>query len=101
MHQGNILLNFLFDQNKKSTMISGKLIEYMATGNPILMVGDTESEAANLLSKQSYNLTVKPTEIKLITSFLKSNYDNWLNGKKIKGEFDSVLPFSRACKTKK
>ena len=101
MHQGNILLNFLFDQNKKSTMISGKLIEYMATGNPILMVGDTESEAANLLSKQSYNLTVKPTEIKLITSFLKSNYDNWLNGKKIKGEFDSVLPFSREENTKK
>ena len=100
MHQADILLNFLFDQNKKSTMISGKLIEYMATGNPILMIGDSNSEASELLSKQSYNLAAAPDEIELITSFIKSKYDNWVNGKKIKGEYDPVLPFSREENTK-
>ena len=101
MRQGDILLNFLFNQNKRSTMISGKLFEYMATGNPVLMVGDTEGEAAKLLSKQSYNLTVKPIKTDLIISFIKHNYDNWLNGKKVKGEFDLIKSFSRKENTKK
>ncbi len=82
-------------------MISGKLFEYMATGNPVLMVGDTEGEAAKLLSKQSYNLTVKPIKTDLIMSFIKHNYDNWLNGKKVKGEFDLIKSFSRKENTKK
>ncbi len=101
MHQGNILINFLFDENKKSTMISGKIIEYMATGNPILMVGDNEGEAAKLLSKQSYNLTVRPDQTNLIISFIKKNYDDWSKGKKIKGEFDLISSYSRKESTKK
>ncbi|MDG2371789.1 MAG: glycosyltransferase family 4 protein [Flavobacteriaceae bacterium] len=100
MCQANILLNFLFDQNKKSSMISGKLIEYMATGNPILMIGDSEGEASKLLSKQSYNLTVKPTEIDLIISFIKTIYDNWVKGKIYEAELSPVLPFSREENTK-
>ena len=100
MIQGNILLNFLYNQNKKTSMISGKLIEYMATGNPVLMIGDPESEAAELLSKQSYNLTVSPIENESIIKFIKKNYDIWLNGKIIEGEFDPVLPFEREESTK-
>tara|TARA_B110000444_G_scaffold261441_1_gene313644 strand:+ start:18377 stop:19669 length:1293 start_codon:yes stop_codon:yes gene_type:complete len=95
MCQANILLNFLFNQNKKSSMISGKLIEYMATGNPILMIGDSKGEASRLLSKQSYNLTIEPTDIDSITSFIKNKYDNWVNGTKHKAEYSPVLPFSR------
>ena len=100
MCQANILINFLFIQNKKPSMISGKLIEYMATGNPILMIGDTASEASNLLSKQSYNLTVNPFDIDLIISFFKTNYDNWINGIKHEPEYNAVLPYTREKNTK-
>jgi glycosyltransferase involved in cell wall biosynthesis len=101
MCQANILLNFLFDQNKKSTMISGKLIEYMASGNPILMIGDSEGEASKLISKQSYNLSVNSNNIDKMVSFIKSNFDNWAGGKKIKSEHEKVIPFSREESTKK
>ena len=30
-------------------MISGKLIEYMATGNPVLVIGDLNSEVSDLM----------------------------------------------------
>ena len=101
MCQANILLNFLFDQNKKSTMISGKLIEYMASGNPILMIGDSEGEASKLISKQSYNLSVNSNNIDKMVSFIKSNFDHWSDGKKIKSEHEAVTSFSRVESTKK
>ena len=100
MFKADILLNFLFDNQKRSSMISGKLIEYMATGNPILMIGDSKSEAAKLLSNQSYNLTVDPGQIKKINSFIKNKYENWIEGKINKPEYKPILPFSREQTTK-
>tara|TARA_Y100000996_G_scaffold395358_1_gene360512 strand:+ start:18518 stop:19813 length:1296 start_codon:yes stop_codon:yes gene_type:complete len=100
MFEADILLNFLFDNQKRSSMISGKLIEYMATGNPILMIGDSKSEAAKLLSNQSYNLTIDPGQIKQINSFIKNKYENWIEGKINKPEYKPILPFSREQTTK-
>ena len=95
MIDGNILLNFMYKQEKNTTMISGKLIEYMATGNPVLMIGDKKSEASKLLSKQTYNLTADPKETKIISNFIKSNYINWLEKKEIKNEIDVIKDYTR------
>jgi len=95
MINGNILLNFMYKQEKNTTMISGKLIEYMATGNPVLMIGDKKSEASKLLSKQTYNLTADPKETKIISNFIKSNYINWIEKKEIKNEIDVIKDYTR------
>ena len=95
MIDGNILLNFMYKQEKNTTMISGKLIEYMATGNPVLMIGDKKSEASKLLSKQTYNLTADPKETKIISNFIKSNYINWIEKKEIKNEVDVIKDYTR------
>ena len=95
MIDGNILLNFMYKQEKNTTMISGKLIEYMATGNPVLMIGDKKSEASKLLSKQTYNLTADPKETKIISNFIKSNYINWIEKKEIKNEIDVIKDYTR------
>ena len=100
MIDGNILLNFMYKQEKNTTMISGKLIEYMATGNPVLMIGDKKSEASKLLSKQTYNLTADPKETKIISNFIKSNYINWLEKKEIKNEIDVIKDYTREETTK-
>ena len=85
----------MYKQEKNTTMISGKLIEYMATGNPVLMIGDKKSEASKLLSKQTYNLTADPKETKIISNFIKSNYINWIEKKEIKNEIDVIKDYTR------
>lgn len=48
MKSGDVLLNFIF-RGAENQMISGKLLEYMATQVPILSLGDPESEVGQLL----------------------------------------------------
>ena len=95
MYQANLLINFLYIQQGKSTMLSGKTLEYMATCKPILMIGDCNSEAANLLSKQKLNSTFESTEIPLITSFILNNYNKWNKGVKLRNSKTPILKFSR------
>tara|TARA_B100001057_G_scaffold428159_1_gene453422 strand:- start:3929 stop:5215 length:1287 start_codon:yes stop_codon:yes gene_type:complete len=101
MVNANILLNFMYKQNNKTTMISGKIIEYMATGNPILMIGDKKSEASKLLSKQSYNLTADPKEGQIIIDFIKAIYKKWIEKKELESQSDAVESYSREQTTKK
>ena len=100
MINGNILLNFMYKQEKNTTMISGKLIEYMATGVPILMIGDKKSEASKLLSKQIYNLTADPKETKIISNFIKLNYKNWVEKREMKNVKDVIKDYTREETTK-
>ena len=100
MVNANILLNFMYKQNNKTTMISGKIIEYMATGNPILMIGDKKSEASKLLSKQSYNLTADPKEGQIIIDFIKVIYKKWIEKKELESQSDAVESYSREQTTK-
>ena len=100
MIDGNILLNFMYKQEKNTTMISGKLIEYMATGNPVLMIGDKKSEASKLLSKQTYNLTADPKETKIISNFIKLNYKNWVEKREMKNVKDVIKDYTREETTK-
>ena len=77
-----------------------KLIEYMATGIPILMIGDKKSEASKLLSKQIYNLTADPKETKIISNFIKLNYKNWVEKREMKNEKDVIKDYTREETTK-
>ena len=49
----DLLLNFIF-KGGESDMISGKLLEYMATEVPIISIGDPNSEAARFLNSGSH-----------------------------------------------
>jgi glycosyltransferase involved in cell wall biosynthesis len=52
MVNADLLLNCLpFMKTESKIMISGKLMEYIATGNPIIAIGDLEGDAATLLSQ--------------------------------------------------
>lgn len=93
----------LLIQNKVEKNIKGripaKVFEYMATGNPILMIGDTQSDLANLLSEypfafiaefedqdqmydaivQAYEINPAPNEIKIPAKFTRKNCTEQLN----------------------
>jgi hypothetical protein len=49
MKNSDLLLLFLPSFGNTQIMVTGKLMEYLATGNPILCIGDTNSDAAKIL----------------------------------------------------
>ena len=53
MKASNLLLLFLPRQKESKLMITGKLMEYAYTGNPILLIGDTESDGAKLIKDRT------------------------------------------------
>jgi glycosyltransferase involved in cell wall biosynthesis len=63
-------------QNSGS-QIPGKLYEYLAAGNPILHIGPTESEAAEIIDMQAAGSTFNENTDDL-ASFIKENYQRFL-----------------------
>ncbi len=51
MCSSDLLLLLLPNQVENKGIITGKLFEYMASGNPVLMIGYTDGDAANILYK--------------------------------------------------
>ena len=85
----DLLVNFFFIGAEKE-MISGKIMEYLATEIPILSIGDPSSEAGKILSKASCTKMFLRDSDKEIYLFLKKvihnkgklkntfpNLDNW------------------------
>ena len=85
----DLLVNFFFIGAEKE-MISGKIMEYLATEIPILSIGDPTSEAGKILSKASETKMALRGSNKEIQIFLKKvihnkgkltnrfpNLDNW------------------------
>lgn len=70
MHTADVLVNFIF-KGAYSQMVSGKLLEYMATGVPILSLGDPLSEAAALIHKGSAAKMLEATNTDGIRTFLE------------------------------
>jgi len=53
MKSGDLLLNFIF-RGADQDMISGKLLEYLASEVPVLSIGNPQSEAGKLLNLASF-----------------------------------------------
>ncbi|MDQ3019947.1 MAG: glycosyltransferase [Bacteroidota bacterium] len=51
MTNADLLFNSLAEMENSKLLISGKLMEYIATGNPILCLGHPEGDAAKLLEE--------------------------------------------------
>lgn len=101
MKASNILVNFLFNQSAKSTMVSGKLVEYMATGNPVLTIGDPNSEASDLLKICHNSLICAPSDIKSITDYITSMYNLWTQNKLKPKVPDGIEKYSRKYSAEK
>ena len=70
----DLLLNFFF-KGGESDMISGKLLEYMATEVPIISIGDPNSEAARFLKSGSHAWMVSQHHTSIINKHLKNLLD--------------------------
>ena len=87
MKSSHVLINFLFNQSGYSTMISGKLIEYMATGNPVLVIGDLNSEVSDLMKISPNSSICLSNDTKSIKDYILKMYNLWIEDK-----LESKLP---------
>jgi glycosyltransferase involved in cell wall biosynthesis len=71
IRSGDLLLNFVF-RGADQDMISGKLLEYLASEVPVLSLGDPRSEAGKLLKKASFAQMIDANDTTAIKSFIKS-----------------------------
>jgi glycosyltransferase involved in cell wall biosynthesis len=100
MRQADLLLNFSFRQTGQTTMVSGKIFEYMATGNPILHLGDPSSEAADILALGKHNLCCSATDHQAQQAFIEKTYNAWAEGKPLKNDVTDIAMYSREATTR-
>ena len=84
MKSGDLLLNFLF-KGADQDMISGKLLEYLASQVPILSIGNPKSEAGRLLIKSSLARMIDANDVDAQKIFIEKVF-------RLKGKATNILP---------
>lgn len=80
MLNANLLLNSLAETKESELLISGKLMEYVATGNPILALGNPVGDAAKLLSSVDRAEVFSRDNESAIATFIEEIYSKWVKG---------------------
>jgi len=79
MLNADLLFNSLAEMNESKLLISGKLMEYIATGNPILCLGNPDGDAAKLLRTLENSEVFDRSNIDGIHDFILNIFDKWKN----------------------
>ena len=97
----HLLVNFNYKETEETDMISGKLIEYLASGSPIINFSNSAKESENVLkiSLKSFNANIN--SINKVVDFIKSEYNDWLEGRYKKQTLPDIDSLSRENLTKK
>lgn len=74
MFDADLLTNCLALIAESRILISGKMMEYLATGNAILAIGDTTGDAANLLNGIVDAGMFAPTDTRKMADFIAQIY---------------------------
>lgn len=98
MVNADLLFNSLAEMKHSKLLISGKLMEYLATGNPIICLGDPYGDASELLKEFEYGKIFDRADIEGIYEFVITIFNKW----KINTNFNSKgnLKYTRYETTK-
>jgi glycosyltransferase involved in cell wall biosynthesis len=70
MIKARILLLIIPEIDNNKGILTGKLFEYLATGNPILNIGPKDGDAAAILKEYAVSVTLNPSEKQGIIDFI-------------------------------
>lgn len=70
MLNASILLLIIPEIENNKGILTGKLFEYLATGNPILNIGPKDGDAATILNENAVSITLNPNEKQEIVDFI-------------------------------
>ncbi len=77
MVSSNLNLLVIPNANHNKGILTGKLFEYLASGNPILCLGPEDGDAARIIEKCEMGITVDPSDRLKIENFLLACYVAW------------------------
>ena len=97
MKSSHLLLNFIF-MGAQTQMISGKLLEYMATHVPVLSIGDPNSEAGKFISKGSFAKMLDANDRDGIQTFVSQIADK---KETLRNDFPNIKSWSREVLTQR
>jgi len=101
MQRAGVLLLSIEDFPASAGMLTGKIYEYLASGRPILGVGDAEGDAAALLRKTEGGRLFGRTDVSGVVQFIQSQYEAWEQGLPRVGAAPGALhPYRRRSQTK-
>lgn len=95
MMSSDLLFNSLAEMENSELLISGKLMEYIAAGKPILCLGNPKGDAAHLLNGFEFSEVFDRNNPELIIPYLNTLFDNWMNKVTFAPNITSVQQFSR------
>jgi len=80
MKDSNLLLLLLNKQANAKGRIPGKLFEYLAVKRPILCIGDTNGDSANIITKTKSGYTSSYSDEKILKDTLVEEFSNFISG---------------------
>jgi glycosyltransferase involved in cell wall biosynthesis len=101
MLSSDLLFNSLAEMENSELLISGKLMEYIATGKPILCLGNPKGDAANLLKNFKYSAVFERKDVNLIIKYLTPIFENKLNKVTFVSKDEKIKQYSRFETTRK
>ena len=97
----HLLINFNYKETEETDMISGKLIEYLASGTPIINFSNSANESQEVLKLSPKSFNANTNSVKLVVDFIKSEYNDWTEGNYKKQSLKNIDSLSRESLTKK
>lgn len=79
MSKARVLLLIIPEIENNKGILTGKLFEYLATGNPILNIGPKDGDAATILKENAVSITVNPNEKQEIIDFVINSHPSNFN----------------------
>ena len=96
----HLLININYMDTEDTDMISGKLIEYLASGSPIINFSNAAYETELLFKSSLKSFNANNNDINKVVSFIEKEYNEWSNGEFKKQIPDNIDSLSRENLTK-
>lgn len=100
MRRAGLLLLSIEDFPASAGMLTGKIYEYLASGRPILGLGDPDGDAAALLRQTGGGELFPRTDVEGLASCIRRHYDAWAEGAPCSGAPPGrIRPYRRRAQT--
>lgn len=100
MVRATVLLLTLEDWPYAEGLITGKLYEYLASGRPILGIGPSAGDAAELLEQTGAGRMFDWHDAEGVFQHLAARYERWASGTASRGAApDAIAPYARRAQT--
>lgn len=81
LYRPQVLLLVINDVPHRELIITGKIFDYLPSGNPILGIGPVDGDAANVLNESGRGAMFEPVDQAGIRIFLQKAYAAWREGR--------------------